>query len=549
MMIRNSKRLGVFLVVALAAACSDGGKKKPHTTPPPRTGLGGETEEPGEEPGMGGVVSRPKVRLTAEEKQSYEKALRTYEKLAKEAAKRGGWTESMCEKASSTFASVARSNPKLELYARHNEGLIWLRCGKEAKARGIFESVLAKERNFAPTLVSMGYLAAKAGDRAKAFRLFERAYLADPRCAEASFNLGISYRTKGKQGHISPSERERLRSLRFIQGYPAYAKWMAKMEAQGQTVDYQDLAVRHFQTVLAVTSGSDDPDSQVMNLRAYAMLALVYVDAAEKMASKLTLATLVINEANNFLKELKDPICQGGDHVTPMDKAVAELRNVDGLVELKKKHLVEAMKRFDAAVKCWPRFKEAHMNIGAIALSFRGYQRARDSFQAVLREEPKNLDAIMGLGVAYRGMSAEAMADEKDKLLNLAEAQYKKVLSLAPRNSRSYADALYNLGLLYQDYKVGQSDEENKKRLKVAISYYDRYVAHPKAIASARKDAVQRKKDILRTLDIMKQMAEMKRMEQERARRYQEQQRQKQQQKPQGEKPQGQKPQGQKPAR
>ncbi len=510
-----SKLMGLALAGLLLTACPDKGGHG-QTTPPP-TGEGGGQTGGGGEPGIAQAPTKPKIKLTAKEKKSYGKAVERYEALAKKAAQTG-WTDDMCEKAASAFAAVAESNPRLELHARHNQAVIWLHCGRTTKAKGLLDAIIAKKANFSPSLVSLGYLARAKGNVAQAKSYFERAYLADPRNAEASFNLGVCYRERAQKGKMTDAERQRIRGLRFPNGYPAYAKWMSQVEARGHVVGYRDLAIRHLQTVLAVTTGQDDPDSRVLNMRAYALMALVYADASEEMRSKLTLAKLVINEANSSLKDYKEPLCQGGGKTTAMDKAVAELRNVDGLIELKKEQLVQAMKKFSAAVQCNPKFLEAHMNIGAIALGFRGYRRAENHFNAVLKLQPNNFDAIMGLGVAYRGLSAEAMADEKDKLLDRAEAQYKKVLAVAPRNSKAHADALYNLGLLYQDYKAGNNDEENKARLRTAMSYYDKYVAHPKAIASAKKDALARKSDIIRTIDIMKEMAELKRKEEERER-------------------------------
>ncbi len=511
------KLMGLALAGLLLTACPDKGKHGQTTPPPNGEGGAGQGEGDGTEPGIAKAPTKPKIKLTAKEKKSYEKAVKVYEKLAHKAAD-SGWSEGMCEKASSAFAAVADTNPRLEAHARHNQAVIWLHCGKTAKARGILESIISKKPNFSPSLVSLGYLAREKGQVSRAKSFFERAYLADPRNAEASFNLGVCYRERAQKHKMSESERQRIRSLRFPNGYPVYAKWMSQVEARGHVVGFAELAIRHLQTVLAITSGQEDPDSQVLNMRAYALMALVYADASQEMRSKLTLAKLVINEANSSLKDYKMPLCRGGGHVTGMDKAVAELRNVDGLIELKKEQLVQAMKKFSAAVQCNPKFLEAHMNIGAIALGFRGYRRAMDHFRAVLALQPNNLDAIMGLGVAFRGLSAEAMADEKDKMLEKAEAQYKKVLSLAPRTSRPYADALYNLGLLYQDYKAGNNDAENKARLRTAMSYYDKYVAHPKALLSAKKDALSRKSDIIRTIQIMAQMAEIKRKEQERER-------------------------------
>ncbi|MCD6500083.1 MAG: hypothetical protein J7M25_17460 [Deltaproteobacteria bacterium] len=521
MKVTGFKLVVLSLSVLWLGGCPNSTKKSGTT---PGNGAGGGTQANGGEGDMAepGIApkARPTIKLTKKEKTGYDRALKSYERLAAK-AQESGWTTGMCEKAAAAFAAVAAGNPRLFAQAKHDEGVIWLHCGKVSRARGLFQSALAKKPHFAASLVSLGYLAAKKGDKVQAHRMFERAFLADPRNSEASFNLGTCYRNKARAGlKLSDVELNRLRALRYASGYPAYASWIAQRENRGRRVTYSDLATRHLQTVLAITSGATDPDSKVLNLRAYVMLALVYTDAADVMLSKLTLARLVVNEADSALKEYKKPLCQGGDRVSPMDRAVGELRNVDGLIRLKGEQLVQAMKQFSAAVRCNPNYLQAHMNIGAIALSFRGYRRAKNSFSVVLHQDSNNVDAIIGLGVAYRGLSAQAMADEKDKLLARAEGQYKLAFRKAQPSSRYYADALYDLGLLYQDYKAGNSDAENKARLRTAMSYYTKFIAHPKANRKARKDAMSRKKDIIRTIDIMKQMADLKRKEAERERQY-----------------------------
>jgi len=520
-------KVTVFKLVVLSLSvlwlggCPNSTKKSGTT---PGNGAKGGAQGNGAEGGMAepGIApkARPTIKLTRKEKQGYDRALKRYESLSAK-AQESGWTNAMCEQSAASFGAVAADNPRLFAQAKHNQGVIWLHCGKVSRARGMFHAALGKKPNFAPSLVSLGYLAAKKGDKRVAYRMFERAFLADPRDAEASFDLGACYRNKARSGvRLSDVELNRLRSLRYASGYPAYAAWIAQRENGGRHVTYSDLAIRHLQTVLAITSGATDPESKILNLRAYAMLALVYTDAADTMLSKLTLARLVVNEADSTLKEYKKPLCQGNGRVSAMDRAVGELRNVDGLIRLKGEQLVQAMKQFSAAVQCNPNYLQAHMNIGAIALSFRGYRKAKSSFNVVLHHDPNNIDAIIGLGVAYRGLSAQAMVDQKDKLLARAEAQYKLAFRKAQPASRHYADALYDLGLLYQDYKAGNSDAENEARLRTAMSYYTKFIAHPKANRKARKDALSRKKDIIRTIDIMKQMAQLKRKAAERERQY-----------------------------
>lgn len=523
----------VLTVLGLLVWGCNGDKKIKGTTPPP--GGGGEGDDT---LGLGKGKARPRMRLTKKEKKSYQKAVNVYLESAENAEKSGGWNSKMCSRAAAAFNDVAETNPRLYAHGKHNAGVSWLHCEKKDKARKAFQAALGKKPSFSPSLVSMGYLKAEQGKEKAAYSMFEKAYLADMRNAEASYNLGVIYREKAKAGKkITPSEKQRLYALRTPSGHFAYRDWVQKkLQPRNKELSYKELALRHLQTVLAITSGADDPSGRLLNLKAYSMMALVYVDAADKMRSQLALANLVIEEANKIVDRYakKHKRMCSGKAPNAMEKSIAELKNVHGLVALKQKekNLVAAMKRFTAAVQCNPRFWEAHMNIGAIALGFRGYKRAKASFEVVLEQQPNLADAVMGLGVAYRGLSALAMGDVKDKLIAQTEQQYKKVQKLARPQSNVYADATYNLGLLYQDYKIGDSDAANKKRLRTAMSFFKKYTTHPQAEPAARKNAKSRIKDIKRTIKIMEQMADLKRKQAERERRRKEQERLKKQNQP-----------------
>lgn len=500
----------MVLMLVVAAGCSDKDKKIKGTTPPPG---GDDTRQGPTDPITGTPRAQPRkvIKLTQQEKKSLDKALEKYKKTAADADKSGGWTSSQCESMAAAFRAVAGDNPRLFPMAKYNEGVCWMHCNKTSRAGRCYGEALARKPNYAAAKVGLGYIAARKGNRERAFQLFEEAYLMDQGNAEASYNLGVLYRKKMRQGTMSSAERSRIMGLKALGGgdYKVYEGFVNKLAKQGEKLSYKELAIRHLQTVLAVTAGSDEPGARVLNIKAYAMMALVYLDVAKRIKSQLMLAKLVINEADETMKELKGLNCKGKTP-TELEKSVAELKNVDGLIELRKEQLVEAMKRFTAAVDCNPDFVEAHMNIGAIALSFRGYKRAQNSFSVVLKHQPKNVDAIMGLGVAYRGMSAEAMADQKDKFIEKAEAQYRRAMAVAGAGSKQYADGLYNLGLLTEDYKISNTDESTIKRLEEAISLYNKFVSHPRANRKARDNALKRIKEANQMINATRQVIKMK---------------------------------------
>lgn len=78
---------------------------------------------------------------------------------------------------------------------------------------------------------------------------------------------------------------------------------------------------------------------------------------------------------------------------------------------------------------------EGRMGLGRVALARNRAQEARQHFQEVLKRNPRNLDALNGIGVSH----------DLDGNHHLAAEEYRKVLQVDP----AHAAALNNLGLSY----------------------------------------------------------------------------------------------------
>ena len=97
----------------------------------------------------------------------------------------------------------------------------------------------------------------------------------------------------------------------------------------------------------------------------------------------------------------------------------------------------------------------------------------------MIKLQPKNFEASIGLGVALRG----------NKKIEEAETQYNSAKGLDPSQGASY----FNLGLLYQEYKDGQ-----KPSLQKAQEYYRQFLGHASSGTSdsLKREAEKRIKDI-----------------------------------------------------
>ncbi len=487
------KRIVILMVAGsflLAVACNG---KKGGTTP------GGNGTGDGTDDGTGGgsvFVKKKEKKLSKKAKKAFKKVEKDVKAILKEAANRGGkWTSSDCEKVADAFDSVARqvSGEKMAVArARFNQGVAYSKCALDSKAKSAYQSALNSVSNYAPAKVNLAELAARGGNHSAAYQTFLQAFLARPQNIDANYNLAVIFERKARKGEPAPEVLKRFwRKLKF------------------ESNTSFDIAEAHLRMVLARASAGKDVRSAVLNLKAYTLLSLLYFQQSKKRKhrSKLMLAKLVLKEALKVFKRpmVKDKYCKTPETPTDFDLAAAQLRNLTGLLLLRDKRLVEAMHRFEAALKCDANNIEAHMNRAAIALGFRGYKIAHISFTRVLKQQPKRVDAIVGLGVALRGLASTVAPMRRDGFYKKAAAQYKKALSINP----NYGNAIYNLGHLYMDYV---NDKDKAER------WYKQYLAKPRKYTSrsARKEAKEQISEIAYQRVVE---AKMKKMEEDAKRR------------------------------
>src|SRR5205085_8782135 len=72
-----------------------------------------------------------------------------------------------------------------------------------------------------------------------------------------------------------------------------------------------------------------------------------------------------------------------------------------------------AVKEFSTAAQLDPHFFEAQMNLAAINLSFRGFDKAEVAYRKALEMHPNDFDAHLGLALALRGQIDDTNADKQ----------------------------------------------------------------------------------------------------------------------------------------
>ncbi len=294
----------------------------------------------------GGGDGKPEAKreISSNERKDYDGAVEFFEKNEKG----GTWNESACRSAADRFAGVVRSHPQM-VEAQYMVGLSYQRCGLAGDAEKAYQAALKIKPSHGQSLSNLGELYYRAGKADGAKQYWESAIKANGKLIAARINL-------------ASMELEQIRDMQ-----PYSAEWK-KLEEDAR-----------FQ--LSSTLGVDSD-----SYHAYTVYGLIYMEGFQKNKNRLDLARLLLDEG----KKRNDKF--------------APLQNAYGLLYMHKNALSEALKHFQTAVELDPKFIEARMNVGLTTLGFRNYTLAKEQFTEVLKLQPKNYDAVIGLGAALRGL-------------------------------------------------------------------------------------------------------------------------------------------------
>lgn len=155
-----------------------------------------------------------------------------------------------------------------------------------------------------------------------------------------------------------------------------------------------------------------------------------------------------------------------------------KLHFIFGLVHDHAKKPDEALASYQKAVAIDASYRSALMNLGVHQLRNKRFQEAVALYERLTGALNYRTPAsYTNLGSAYRGLSAEFSTSDvnrRNELLLKAERSYKQALTA----NRNYANAYYNMGLLYLDadpYPEGKADMDLIKRLQRAKTQFAEY--------------------------------------------------------------------------
>jgi tetratricopeptide (TPR) repeat protein len=339
--------------------------------------------------------------------------------------KANDWSDQVCADTAKQFETAASVNAGGKFpEATYDAGLAYQRCGDDKDAKGHFQQALSDEPKFHYARAQLALYQFKAdGNADAAISALEQAV------TDANF--------QNVPALVDLAMFQMQRDSSQV-GSNCHTK------AAGKDVDLQDFdcAKLNLQRALAIDDGY---------MPAFNQLALYYFGSAKKKASPGRKFGRTI--ATNAALAKRGDVQQLALAATVCSQAVrknanyAPIHNTSGLILNELGQVNTAVKEFQAAAQLDPKFFEAQMNLAAINLTFRGFDKAEAAYRKALEMHPNDYDAHLGLALAERG---QIDGTNDDKQVPAAQAELDACKKIDPARP----DAYFNEGILTQEYKA-----------------------------------------------------------------------------------------------
>jgi tetratricopeptide (TPR) repeat protein len=355
--------------------------------------------------------------------------------------------------------ALDRFNQALDAFNGHDKTNDWsdAACGEIAK---LFENAASvnKEGRFPEATYNAGLAYQRCGDDKDAKAHFQQSLSDDPKFHYARAQLALyQFKSDGNVDAAISALEQAVTDANF-QNVPALVDLaMFQMQrdsdmvgancharAGGKDIDLKDFdcAKLNLQRALAIDDGY---------MPAFNQLALYYFGSAKKKVSPgrkfgRTIATNAALAKRGDVQQL-DLAALVCSQATRKSATYAPIHNTSGLILNELGQVNTAVKEFQQAATLDPRFFEAHMNLAAINLSFRGFDKAEGSYRKALEMHPNDYDAHLGLALALRGQIDDSNYDRQVAAVQAELDACKKIDAARP-------DAWFNEGILTQEYKA-----------------------------------------------------------------------------------------------
>lgn len=391
-------------------------------------GLGvgcGGASQPGPKAAKGvgdGVVDAPNRQVEQHARERFTSALEAFNAHDKA----NDWNDKACAESAKNFEAAADAQGSSKFpEAVYDAGLAYQRCNNDKEAKDRFQRALSDDAKFHFARVQLALYQFKIdGDVNAAISALEQAV------ADASFQNVPA-----------------LVDLAMFQMQRDSDTVGANCQARsgGKDVSLQDFecAKLNLQRALAIDDGY---------MPAFNQLALYYFGAAKKKAATggkrfgRTIATNAALAKRGDVQqlELAALVCAQAVHKS---QSYAPIHNTSGLILSELGQVNSAVKEFQSAAQLDPHFFEAQMNLAAINLSFRGFDKAEGAYRHALEMHQNDYDAHLGLALALRGQIDDSNYDKQVAAVQAELDACKKIDPARP-------DAYFNEGILTQEYKA-----------------------------------------------------------------------------------------------
>jgi tetratricopeptide (TPR) repeat protein len=347
--------------------------------------------------------------------------------------KANDWNDQACASTAKAFevAAAAQTGGKFP-EATYDAGLAYQRCGNDKDAKAHFQQALSDDPKFHFARAQLALYQFKADANADAaISALEQAV------NDANF--------QNVPALVDLAMFQMLRDSENV-GANCHAK------SAGKDVDLQDFdcAKLNLQRALAIDDGY---------MPAFNQLALYYFGSAKKKAGSgrkfgRTIATnAALGKRGDVQQlELAALVCSQAVRKT---QSYAPIHNTSGLILNELGQVNTAVKEFQTAAQLDPHFFEAQMNLAAINLSFRGFDKAEASYRKALEMHPNDYDAHLGLALALRGQIDDSNYEKQVTAVQGELDTCKKLDAARP-------DSYFNEGILTQEYKAKNAGGTDK---------------------------------------------------------------------------------------
>lgn len=293
--------------------------------------------------------------------------------------------------------------------AHYNLGVILMREGNVSGAVTEYERTLAITPKHAQALNNLGVAWDARADEKKALDYFKKAGAADPTYAEAFFNQGMSY-MKLNQPALATKAFEQALKLEPQSSGP-YVQLGTLYLKQGK----KDRAVEAFKKAIASIEDEEKKSSGFLQLRKYNDIKRT-TDAYRGLALTY-LAMGKVDEAVTTLKTAVEKMPKDASAHDALAEAYLAQNNFDG-----------AVAQFTERLSLEPS-TEARLDLARAWARKRVAKQAEPLYKDVLKAEPDNRAAKMGLVDLYLSMGRFAEAETMLKAAIAADANDVQALS------------------------------------------------------------------------------------------------------------------------